>query len=147
MTPDDSLLNKELRRDEGVEYKPYLDTVGIRTVGVGHNLKAKPIPVGWKYPLTDAQVDWLLADDLKAVFDGLDKNLPWWRGLCYPRQRVLANMAFNLGLTGLMGFRNTLAAVKESRYNAAGAGMKASLWSRQVGARADRLVEMMVNSP
>lgn len=147
MTPDDPTLIAELRRDEGVEYIPYLDTVDVRTVGVGHNLKAKPIPIGWTYPLTDEQVDWLLADDLKTVFDGLDKNLPWWRGLDYPRQRVLANMAFNLGIAGLMGFRNTLAAVQQGRYSSAGAGMAASKWADQVGKRADRLVDMMVNSP
>ena len=69
MTPDDPLLTAELRRDEGVEYMPYLDTVDISSVGVGHNLKVKPIPMGWTYPLTNDQVDWLLADDLKTVFD------------------------------------------------------------------------------
>ena len=147
MTPNDVTLIAELRRDEGVEYTPYLDTVDVRTVGVGHNLQAKPIPMGWTYPLTDAQVDHLLADDLKTVFDGLDAKLPWWRTLDYPRQRVLANMAFNIGIGGLMGFNNTLAAVKQGRYNAAGTGMAASKWATQVGARADRLVDLMVNSP
>lgn len=146
MTPDDSLLNKELRRDEGVRYSPYLDTVGIPTVGVGHNLNAKPLPDGWTYPLIDAQVDQLLADDLKEVFDGLDARMAWWRKLDYARQRVLVNMAFNLGIAGLLGFNNTLAAVQQGRYSAAGAGMMASKWAHQVGDRADRLAEMMVNS-
>lgn len=147
MTPDDTTLTAELRRDEGVEYTPYLDTVDIRTVGVGHNLKAKPIPMGWTYPLVDAQVNQLLADDLQTVFDGLDQRIPWWRNLDYPRQRVLANMCFNIGISGLMGFNNTLAAIKQGRYNAAGAGMASSKWAKQVGARAARLVDMMVNSP
>ena len=146
MTPDDPLLIAELRRDEGVEYMPYLDTEGIPTVGVGHNLKAKPLPDGWTYPLTDAQVDQLLAEDLQAVFDGLDGYLPWWRKLDYERQRVLANMAFNLGINGSLGFKNTLAAIEQGRYSAAGAGMAASKWATQVGARADRLVDMMVNA-
>jgi lysozyme len=146
MKPNDPLLIKEIRRDEGVEYSPYLDTVGISTVGVGHNLEAKPLPDGWTYPLTDEQVDELLAQDLQEVFDGLDRMLPWWRKLDYDRQRVLINMAFNLGLTGLLAFKNTLAAVEQGRYTAAGAGMMASKWSRQVGARAERLADMMVNA-
>ena len=146
MTPDDAQLIKDLRRDEGVEYSPYLDTVGILTVGVGHNLKAKPLPEGWRYPLTDAQVNELLSDDLDEVFDGLDNELPWWRKLDDDRQRVLINMAFNLGIKGLLGFKNTLAAVAQGRYSAAGAGMAASKWAGQVGARADRLVETMVNA-
>ena len=145
MTPDDPLLIAELRRDEGVEYTPYMDTVGVPTIGVGHNMRAVPLPKDWASPLTDAQVDQLLAADLQAVFDGLDGYLPWWRKLDYERQRVLVNMAFNLGINGLLGFKNTLAAVQQGRYSAAGAGMAASKWATQVGARADRLVDMMVN--
>lgn len=145
MTPDDELLIAELRRDEGVEYMPYIDTVGVLTVGVGHNLKAVPLPKSWTYPLTDDQVDMLLAADLVEVFVQLDNKLPWWSKLDYERQRVIVNMAFNLGINGLLGFKNTLAAVEQGRYSAAGAGMMASLWSRQVGDRAKRLSEMMIN--
>lgn len=146
MTPNDPTLLSDLRRDEGVRYSPYLDTVGVSTVGVGHNLESKPLPDGWTYPLSDEQVDQLLAEDLREVFDGLDRTLPWWRKLNYPRQRCLANMTFNLGLAGMLGFKNTLTAMQQGRYNAAGAGMASSKWAKQVGKRADRLVDLMVNS-
>ncbi len=36
-------LYAELERDEGLRLKPYRDTVGKQTIGVGHNLDAKPI--------------------------------------------------------------------------------------------------------
>lgn len=143
MNTNDAMLNKELRRDEGVEYSPYKDSVGIWTVGVGHNMAAKLLPKDWIFPLTDAQVDQLLAEDLDDVFSGLDKNIPWWRNLSYERQRVLANMAFNLGIAGLMGFKNTLAHTRAERYQSAAEGMLASKWARQVGNRAKRLAEMM----
>lgn len=143
MTPDDELLNKELRRDEGVRYSPYQDTVGIMTVGVGHNLKAKPLPAAWTYPLSDKQVDKLLADDLFEVFSGLDRSLPWWRDLSYARQRVLANMAFNLGIAGLLTFKNTLSMIQSGRYADAANGMLASKWAKQVKGRAVRLAAMM----
>ena len=144
MNPDDALLSKELRRDEGVEYRAYLDTVGVPTVGVGRNLNAKPLPAGWTYPLTDAQVDELLADDIGDVFKDLDRALPWWRKMSYARQRVIANMCFNLGMPRLLGFKNTLAAMEQGRYTTAAAGMMASRWADQVGKRAERLAEMMV---
>lgn len=143
MNTDDPLLIKELRRDEGVRYSPYLDTVGISTVGVGHNLVAKPLD-DVEYPLTDDQVDAILADDLQEVFDDLDAHLPWWRNQRYVRQRVLANMAFNLGINGLLGFKNTLAAVEAGRYQDASNGMLASKWAKQVGERSSRLALMMV---
>ncbi len=133
----------ELRRDEGVRYAPYNDTMGIQTVGVGHNMKASPLPAGWKAPLTDAQVDTLLAADIESVRKALDARLPWWSGLDDVRQRVLANMAFNMGIQGLLGFKNTLAAVQAGRYADAAQGMAASAWARQVGARAARLAQAM----
>lgn len=141
---NDPILNKELRRDEGVKYSPYRDSVGILTVGVGHNIEAKPLPADWTFPLTDAQVDQLLSQDLEEVFVGLDKNVPWWRSLSYERQRVLVNMAFNLGIKGLMGFKNTLASIKSGLYQSAAEGMLASKWASQVSARAKRLAAMMV---
>ena len=144
MSPDDPLLTAELRRDEGVRYSPYKDTKGIDTVGVGHNLRARPIPDA-TYPLTDAQVNQMLADDLAEVFAGLDARLPWWDGLTVARQRVLANMAFNLGVDGLLAFKNTLQAIQRGHYELAKVNMLKSRWAAQVGARAKRLADMIVS--
>ena len=141
MEANDPLLIAELRRDEGVRYEPYFDVVGVKTVGVGHNLKAKPL--GLLYPIDDEMVDRILLLDIADVFEELDDRLPWWRELSEVRQRVLVNMAFNLGIGGLLGFKNTLAAVKDGRYSDAAAGMLASKWAGQVGARAARLANMM----
>ena len=143
MNSDDPILVAELRRDEGVRYSPYKDTQGIDTVGVGHNLQA--IPLGLLYPLTDEEVDRILAVDLAEVFEGLDKQLPWWRGLTLARQRVLANMAFNLGINRLLTFKNTLQEIRRGHYALAAKGMLASKWANQVGQRANRLADMMVS--
>ena len=140
---DKLALIKELRRDEGVKYVLYYDTVGIPTTGVGHNLKAKPLPTGWKYPLNDAQVDELLSADIDNVLKELDKYVPWWKDVSENRQRVLANMCFNLGGAGLAGFKNTLGMIKAGKYNEAAAGMLQSKWAKQVKGRAVRLAQMM----
>lgn len=132
----------ELRRDEGVRYSPYNDSRGYLTVGVGH-LITRPLPDGWTYPLTDEQVDSLLESDLAAVYAGLNAALPWWATLNDVRQRVICNMCFNLGLTKLLGFKNTLAAMRQGNYAAAAAGMLNSAWASQVGQRAVRLANMM----
>lgn len=138
-----ALLEAELRRDEGVRYTRYIDSLGNPSCGVGHNLNASPLPAGWTYPLTDAQVDQLLMQDLQATFAQLDVKLPWWRSLDEVRQRVVCNLAFNLGVAGLLTFRNTLTDIKLGFYVAAAAGMRASLWAKQVGARAQRLADAM----
>lgn len=136
-------LIAELRFDEGVRNEPYADPRGIPTIGVGHNMQAKPLPDGWSPPLTDAQADQLLTEDLQTVFADLDRDLSWWQQLCDVRQRVLANMCFNMGIGTLLTFRNTLLAMKQGRYADAAAGMLQSKWAGQVGARAHRLAAMM----
>lgn len=132
---DTAKLIKELRRDEGVRLKPYRDSVGKLTVGIGRNLD----DVG----ISDAEADFLLANDIARSVADLDRALPWWRTLDEVRQRVLANMAFNVGITKLLTFKNTLRMVKDAEYGAAAEAMKASLWHRQVGPRAVRLEQMM----
>lgn len=128
-------LAKQLTIDEGKKSKPYKDTVGKLTIGVGRNLD----DVG----LSDDEIQYLLDNDINRVIGDLDVALPWWSALSEERQQVLANMCFNLGITRLLAFKNTLEAMEEGRYDAAANGMMASLWYRQVGARAMRLVERM----
>lgn len=142
---DLALLEAELRRDEGVRRFPYQDNSKgkIPTVGVGHNLQAKPLPSSWTYPLSDAQVTQLLEEDIADTLANLDRNLPWWRQMDEVRQRVIANMAYNLGIGKLLGFKNTLAAMQRGSYAIAAAGMKNSAWFSQVGARAVRLCSAM----
>ncbi|MDN7676442.1 glycoside hydrolase family protein [Burkholderia oklahomensis] len=127
-------LIAELSRDEGRRLKPYLDTVGKTSIGVGRNLT----DVG----ISDTECDVLLSNDVDRTIAWLDRNLPWWRSLNPVRQRVVVNMAFNMG-GRLLTFTNTLAAMKRGDYVAAADGMLASKWASQVGARATRLAAMM----
>lgn len=140
-----ALLEAELRRDEGVRYVPYMDTATPpkRTVGVGHNMEVSPLPDAWTFPLSDAQVSQVLERDISTTLAKLDKSLPWWRQMDEVRQRVVANMCFNLGISGLLGFKNTLAAMQRGSYAVAAAGMLSSKWAGQVGARAKRLAQAM----
>jgi lysozyme len=130
-----TLLEQELEIDEGKKKKPYKCTAGKWTIGIGRNLDDRG--------LSDDEITYLFRNDIQSVFDDLDRSLPWWRKLSDARQRVLANMCLNLGITRLLGFKNTLKAVEEGRYNDAAEGMLASLWAKQVGARAQRLAKMM----
>lgn len=137
------LLEAELRRDEGVRYSPYVDTTGNRTIGVGHNMDVSPLPASWTFPLSDAQVNVLLSQDISSTIAKLNGSLPWWQQMSDVRMRVLANMCFNMGLSGLLTFKNTLGAMQRGSYAVAAAGMLNSKWASQVGARAMRLASAM----
>lgn len=132
---DEAKLVEQLIDHEGERLFPYVDTVGKTTVGVGRNLT----DVG----ISKEESRILLANDIKKVVAGLDAALPWWDSLSEARQRVLADMAFNLGLKGLLGFKNTLALVQRGDYDEAADNMLLSKWATQVGRRATTLAGMM----
>lgn len=138
-----ALLDAELRRDESVSATIYIDTEGNPTCGVGHNLNASPLPSGWTFPLTDAQINSLLNHDLAITFAALNLHLPWWSSMDDVRQRVIASMCFNMGIGKLLGFHNTLCAMRAGNHTSAASGMLASLWAKQVGDRATRLADAM----
>lgn len=127
-------LIAELTRDEGLRNKPYKDTVGKLTIGVGRNLD----DVG----LSDQECVYLLHNDIVRSVADLDNNLDWWRDMSDTRQRALINMCFNLGWPRLSGFRNMLAALKASDYDKAASEALDSRWAQQVGSRSERIAEM-----
>lgn len=136
---DENLLKKELIRDEGFIRNPYYDTEGYLTVGIGFNLSAHTLPQGITFPLSDEEVDTLYQITLKDIKKGMDNYLPWWKSLDEVRQRVVANMVFNMGIKGVLTFKNTLAYIQSGNYVKAAENMRQSKWYRQVKRRAERL--------
>ncbi len=119
----------------GAEIKPGYRCIGHPTVGVGRCLDTNGI--------TEAEAEYLLASDIEKVLGQLDRALPWWRDMTLPRQMVLAGMAFQMGLVGLLAFKATLRAMEAGDYDAAARGMLGSLWARQTPGRARRMAEIM----
>jgi lysozyme len=143
---DRNTLIAELKRDEGVRLLAYDDgsrlalkpgriLMGHPTIGVGRALDVRGISA--------EESDSLLGHDIDAFTLGLTQAYPWFVVLDDVRQRVLLNMAFNLGLAGLSEFHDTLTYIADGRYDLAARAMEDSLWYRQVGARAKRLADMM----
>lgn len=128
-------LREQLIRDEGFSLKPYRDTVGRLTIGIGRNLDDRGISI--------EEADMLLNNDLLLVETGLNALLPQARELDEARRGVLLNMGFNMGLDGLLKFRRMLRAVEIRDYESAAREMLDSDWALQVGSRADRLSKQM----
>ncbi len=128
-------LRDDLIRDEGLRLRPYRDTTGNLTIGVGRNLTARG--------LSREEALYLLDNDIRDHSQELLAALPWVADLDPVRRDVLLNMAFNLGVPGLLKFRATLAAVKARNYPLAAKYMLRSLWASQVGTRAQRLAKRM----
>lgn len=128
----------QLERDEGFVNHPYQDKRGFWTIGIG--TLVDPAAGGG---LTRAEARRLLQGRLEDSMVQLTAALPWITELDEARYGVLQNMVYNLGVAGLLGFHNTLAAVREKRWDDAARGMLDSKWAHQVGERATRLAKQM----
>ena len=144
---------QQIKEHEGFRGAPYDDSVGVKTVGYGRNLEANPITKAeWKAiggkrdlskkPLTEQEADVLFQNDLKRAKKDA-ASIAGYSKLSATRRGVLVDMAFNLGKSRLSKFTKFLKALKDGDYTAAAAEMRDSKWAKQVGARADRLIEMM----
>lgn len=132
------LLMRRLQSDEGQRLKPYRDTEGKLTIGIGRNLDDAGI--------SQEEAQQMCLNDIDRVVTQLDAKLPWWRSLDEERQMVVANMAFNLGVYGLLKFEKMIAALQARNYETAREEMLASKWANQVGARAARLADEMTGT-
>ena len=127
-------LRESLKRDEGLRLKPYTDSTGHLTIGWGYNL-TNGIPLEIAERLLDIKMNEAVAD--------VASYLPWSLALSEPRRDVLANMVYNLGIHGLLGFHRALAAMHAGDFEAAATEMLDSQWAQQVGPRAHRLAAQM----
>ena len=127
-----------LKRHEGLKLDMYVCPAGRRTIGYGHNLDMVPI--------TERAAEIILEDDIAMVLWQMGQ-IPRLAGILKTispaRRAVLISMAFNLGVAGLLGFRNMLNAMERGNFDWASQEMLSSRWASQVGARARELARMM----
>ncbi len=144
MTYDRAALAAQLRIDEGVRDRPYRDSRGIWTAGVGHNLEAHGIdPASLPAPIPDATIDAWLGEDIGEAEAALDANLSPWRALSDGRQRALLNLCFNLGWAKLATFATFLGYILAENFDAAAEDLLGTLYAREVGARAERVAALL----
>src|SRR3990167_8097402 len=131
-------MRAALEREEGRVRHAYQDHLGFWTIGVGRMIDKRK-----GGGLSEDEIDYLLNSDIKKFYDGLTAALPWFRALDATRQRALVNMAFQLGVAGLLKFKTTLAMIEMENYAAAADNALKSLWAKQTPARARRVTEML----
>lgn len=131
-------LRADLIRDEGIVLHVYDDSLGFATLGVGR-LVDKRRGGG----ITEAEAMYLLDNDITRVGQALLRRLPQFP--LYPEivRRALLNMAFQLGVSGLLAFKNMIAALDAEDYQAAATAALDSKWCRQTPARAQRIAALI----
>ena len=131
-------LTKQLRRDEGEVLTAYQDHLGFWTLGVGRLIDKRK-----GGGITADESAYLLSNDIDKREAELLRRAPWMANLDPVRFGALLNMAFQMGVDGLLGFRNTLAMVRDGDYDGAASNMLHSKWAEQTPDRAKRISDQM----
>lgn len=133
----DETLLQFIERHEGCRTTIYIDTSGVETIGIGHNLHK---------PLSRAAIEQIQRDDVNDAYGDCLHAFPWFAELTVARQWVLVDMCFNLGLAGLLKFKKFISAMALGDYETAAVEMLDSLWAKQVKGRALELANMIRGS-
>ena len=129
-------LVEEVKREEGFVAKVYLDTKGKQTIGYGTLLEDG---------ITEAEAELLLRHRLGLMAEELERSRigDVYKNLQPNAQRAVLNMAYNMGVPSLLGFKRMWAALREGDYEGAAAEALDSDYARELPARAGRVAGMM----
>lgn len=116
----------QLRLDEGEVLHEYKDHLGYSSLGIGRLIDKRR-----GGGITKEEASYLFQNDLKRVKAQVLRRIPWSNKLDEARFGVLVNMTFQMGIDGVLKFKNTLAMIERGDYKAAAAGMLNSLWAKQ----------------
>jgi lysozyme len=127
----------DLKRDEGYVPHAYEDSLGYLTIGYGTLIDKR----GGGIPEDVASI--LLQRHVDENIAKVNKQLPWLSKHPEHVQRAIHNMAYQLGVAGLLSFKNTLRLVEQKRYNEAADNALLSLWAKQTPNRAKRTTDLL----
>lgn len=126
-------IRERTKRLEGLSLMPYKCSAGKDTIGYGHLISNG---------ITLAVAEALLDEDLKTALIAAEK-LEWFSSLNEPRQAVIIDMIFNVGITRLYGFKKMRAAIEAGDFETASKEILNSKYARQVAYRARQNAEIM----
>jgi len=138
------VFQKHVTWAEGYSTTEYPDSKGIPTIGIGHNMRARPLPKWWKQPLSPEQVEQLFQEDSKNAvhmvrnifadcFDSWTDN----------RKAAIVDLMFNMGATTFLTFGPTISHVHAGEWEDVAKHLEGSKWFRDVKRRGPVVVKMI----
>jgi lysozyme len=140
-----------LKLDEGFSGVPYRCTKGYLTIGYGRNLETNPLPEYMQRdfnhkPLTPEEAEQLLIEDVYVVVHRIEKHFGRLNTVAPARYAVLVMMAYQLGFSGLLAFKNMAREWERGNYSLCALHMLDSKWYREdTPKRAWRLANQMLS--
>lgn len=131
-------LKESIKRFEGLELKPYYCPNNKLSIGYGRNLEDRGI--------SKNEADYLLNNDILNIKLELEDKLPIFKKLDDVRRNVLLEMAFNMGVPKLLGFKKTIQYLKNGDYLEASKEMLNSKWHEDFKKYAPNTKEELLRS-
>ena len=122
----------EIKLDEGFVGVEYKDHLGFPTIGYGTKL-----------PLTEEEAELLLKHRLGKMVRELLRHKPIVEELPIDAKLIILNMAYQLGVPRLLGFKRMWAALERKDFIEAAKEMRDSLWNKQTPSRSNKLASIM----
>ena len=133
-------LKSTLRVEEDTVPHVYQDHLGFWTIGVGHLVDKRK---GGK--LSSQVIELQLDIDVQEKMGEVYRAIPWVLDLDVVRHAALILMAFQLGTSGLLEFKNMLLALRHQKWQEASDHALDSKWARDdTPARAKRVAAMLL---
>lgn len=137
---------------EGLRLQPYFCSKNKLTIGVGRCIETNPFTAeeekvigDWRRGITKCAAIYLLQNDIKKIYKELKVELKFFKELDDERQYALIDMAFNLGVSGLLRFSKMLEAIKNKKYNQAAKECLNSKYAKDVPQRANRIAKTIAS--
>lgn len=126
-----------LKDDEGYRQFVYDDTEGFKTIGYGTMIE----PGG--QGVSRAAAEFMMRERIDSLYAELSVY-EWFAELNPARQRAIANMAYQMGVAGVLGFRKMIAALKREDWAQARYEALDSKWHKQTPNRAHRVAGVIL---
>lgn len=125
-------LISRIKEHEGFVNVVYKDSLGFDTIGFGT-----------KMPLTRSEAEMILESRLNNMVEELKMKEPFFKLLPDEAKDVISEMAYQMGVNGVLKFKKMWIAMKLGNYKKAATEMLDSTWHTQTPYRAEKLANIM----
>ena len=132
-----------IKRHEGVRNRPYKDSLGLWTVGVGHLIgDGKSLPPEYDRTFSDDEINSMFEEDY-AAHKAAAEQIPGFNNLNQTGQGALTDLTFNMGGKWYKRWPKFTKNISEGNTEEAAKSLEDSKWYGQVGNRAPEIVSMI----
>lgn len=140
------IAKASIERHEGRRNKPYKDSKGLWTIGVGHLIgDGKSLPPEMNREFSDKEIDDMFAKDYEH-HEKAATGIPGYQNLNENGKAALIDLTFNMGPSWYKKWPNFTEQLKNGDVEGAAKNLEGSDWYKQVGRRGPDVVNLLRSS-